>query len=106
MQVIQLHDGTPIPALSMDVSITDTPQKIATLVSNDLKDPRVAFAYIYVAEGTLSLSTRSDCPAGEGIAVPVGKLVTLRGYPEITKYYLRTYSAGATVTVSIELEER
>lgn len=106
MQIIQTVDGSPISAVSADVSVTDTPQNVLTLLSmslaNDARHPK--YALIYVSTGLLSISSRALCPEGEGIAVEQGQLVRLNGYPEINMFYLRTYTVGLATTVSIELE--
>lgn len=106
MQIVQTVAGVPKPTESKNVTITDTPQTLLTLLSvslaTDAKTPK--FAYIYVTEGTLGLSSRSNCPEAEGIAIGAGNIVKLSGFPEISKFYLRTYTAGSTVEVAVEME--
>jgi len=106
MQTTQRYDGTPIVAMSKDVTITDTPKTLATLLALSINSQDILYAYVYISAGVASMSTRSACPQLNGIAVEQGKMVRLNGYPEISKYYFRTYTTGDTVTAAIEVERR
>jgi len=106
MQRTQQYDGTPIIAMSKDVTITDTPKTLATLLALSIKDQEILYAYVYISAGVASMSTRVACPQANGIAVEQGTMIRLNGYPEIARYYFRTYTTGDTVTAAVEIERR
>lgn len=106
MQIVQTVAGVPKPTESINVSITDTPKTLLTLLSlsftDNVRTPK--YALIYVNEGTLGISSRSNCPEKEGFGIGAGNIVKLSGFPEISKFYLRTFTAGSTVSVAVEME--